>query len=63
MPSIIKYTARQEREVKVSAENPREAAELASAAFAGDLSKLPPHSGISVLTPVRELSIEVREEY
>lgn len=62
MPEIRYYTVTQEREVKVSAKDPLEAAELAHAAFRGDIEK-GDIAKVNVLKPVRERSLEVREDY
>ena len=63
MPEIRYYTVTQEREVKVWANSPIEAAQIADAAFndrivEGDQSAAP-----HIRSPVRERSIDVREDY
>lgn len=62
MPEIRYYTVTQEREVRVSASSPLEAAQLATAAFAGEI-QTDDIAKINVITPVRERSIDVREDY
>ena len=62
MPEVRYYTVTQEREVKVWANSPIEAAEIADAAFNNKVEKdsvEAPH----VRSPVRERSIDVREDY
>jgi len=62
MPEVRYFTVTQEREVKVSADHPLAAAQLGQAAFDGqiddeDLARL------HVTKPVRQRSLEVREDY
>lgn len=62
MPELRYYTVTQEREVKVSANSPIEAAQIADAAFKGVIQKDDP-SGPGITNPVRERDITVREDY
>lgn len=59
MPEIRYYTVVQEREVKVSATNPIDAALLASRVFASTKKAT---DQINVLTPIRERALNVRED-
>ena len=61
MPEIRYYTVTQEREVKVSASDPLEAAELATAAFKGEITDSD-IAKLHVTQPVRDLGIVVRED-
>ena len=60
MPEIRYYTVTQEREVKVSANSPIDAANLAQRIFS-DTKK--PEDQINIVQPIRERSIDVREDY
>lgn len=62
MPEIRYYTCTQEREVKVTASSPAEAAHLASAAFWGTISD-EDISKVNILSPVRERDLVIREDY
>ena len=59
MPELRRYTVTQENEVKVSATNPTDAVVLANRIFSGTKN---PEDQINILAPVREISIEVRED-
>lgn len=62
MPETRYYTVRQEREVKVWANSPVDAAVVADAAFSGGERTNPNASG-EATSPVRERDLEVREDY
>jgi hypothetical protein len=62
MPEIRYYTVTQEREVKVSANSPVEAAQIADAAFKGEIQ--PDDLVVQYITrPVRDRDLVVREDY
>jgi hypothetical protein len=61
MPEIRYYTVTQEREVKVSAPSPIEAAQLADRIFSN--TEKQPDDKINTLTPIRERTLDVREDY
>lgn len=63
MPEIRYYTVTQEREVKVSASSPIEAAQIGDAAFSGRIEEGDQSVAPHILNPVRERSIDVREDY
>lgn len=60
MPEIRYYTVTQEREVKISANSPIDAANLADRIFSD--TKLP-EDQINILQPIRIRAIDVREDY
>lgn len=60
MPEIRYYTVTQERQVKVWANTPFEAALVANAAFQ---DVVPGDVPGAVLTPIRDLDIVAREDY
>jgi hypothetical protein len=60
MPELRRYVVRQEREVVVSASNPTDAAVLADRAFSNTKT---PEDQLNITKPVREISIEAREDY
>lgn len=60
MPEIRYYTVIQERELKVCAPGPAEAASLANKVFRDEA--VTSGDGINVLKPVREISLNVRED-
>lgn len=62
MPEIRYYTVTQEREVKVSASSPLEAAQIASAAFDDEIED-DDITKIHITKPVRIRDLEVREDY
>lgn len=62
MPEIRYYTVTQEREVKLSAQNPIEAAQLADAAFKGEIEE-GDITQVHILRAVRERTLDVREDY
>lgn len=64
MGAMRTYVVRQEREVKVRAENPCDAARLGTAFFAGEdgekgLISVPGHT----VSDIRETEISAREDY
>ena len=62
MPELRYYTVTQEREVKVSANSPIEAAQIASVAFSDEVEKrdlVVTH----ITNPVRDRDLVVREDY
>ena len=62
MPELRYYTVTQEREVKVSANSPIEAAQIAAAAFKDEIDE----DGLAVTHithPVRDRDLVVREDY
>jgi hypothetical protein len=61
MVEIRNYTVTQEREVKVWAESPIEAAQLADAAFRDNIKK-GDVSETHIRTPVRDVDLVVRED-
>ena len=62
MPEIRYYTVTQEREVKVSASSPLEAAEIAYAAFKGEVQQ-DDLTATHITNPVRDRDLVVREDY
>lgn len=63
MPEIRNYTVTQVREVKITANTPLEAAELADKAFKGEEIDPSPGSASRVRAPIRERDLNVRELY
>lgn len=63
MPEIRYYTVTQEREVKVWANSPIEAAQVADAAFNDRIQEGDQSAAPHIRSPVRERSIDVREDY
>jgi hypothetical protein len=64
MPEIRYYTATQEREVKIWASSPGEAAQIADAIFNDDKTEEPDQDALSrIRSPIRERSLDVREDY
>lgn len=61
MPEIRYYTVTQEREVKVWAESPIEAAQLANAAFQNEIKK-GDVAETHIRGPVRDMDLVVRED-
>lgn len=61
MPEIRYYSVTQEREVKVSAASPLAAAQIATAAFEGEIHDQDV-AKVHVTQPVRDLGITVRED-
>ncbi len=59
MPEIRYYIVTQEREAKVSANTPGEAAQFAEAVFNDKATDLP----AQLLTPIRDRDLVVREDY
>lgn len=62
MPEIRYYTVTQERQVKVSANSPVDAARIADAVFHDqtiDTAEVP----AQLLTPIRDRDLVVREDY
>jgi hypothetical protein len=62
MPEVRYYTVSQERELKVWANSPIEAAEIADSAF-NDKIQEGSAEAAHIRSPVRERTIEVREDY
>lgn len=62
MPEIRYYTVTQEREVKVTANSPLEAAQIADAAFKGEIS-VGDLTNVHIQKPVRERGLVVQEDY
>jgi hypothetical protein len=62
MPEMRYYTATQEREVKLWANSPAEAAQLAAAPFGGEI-KEGDVAAEHITSPVRERDLAVREDY
>lgn len=62
MPVMRYYTATQEREVKISASSPIEAAQLADAAFKGEI-KPGETAAVRITSEIRERELVVREDY
>ena len=62
MPEIRYYTVTQEREVKVSAGSPVEAAQIADAAFKGEVQE-GDLTATHIAKPVRDRDLVVREDY
>lgn len=60
MPEIRYYTVTQEREVKVAANSPIDAINLAERIFSNTKR---PEDQINIITPIRERAIDVREDY
>jgi hypothetical protein len=60
LPELRYYTVTQEREVKVSANSPIDAAVLANRVFTDTKH---PEDQINVQTPIRERGLTVREDY
>lgn len=63
MPARRNYVVTQEREVKVSAVSPIEAAQIANYAFNNDFMEGDQSTKPHITTEVREKSLEVREDY
>lgn len=63
MPEIRYYTVRQEREVKVQANSPVEAAQIAQRAFDGETYALPEDVWGNPTSAVRDRDLVVREDY
>lgn len=59
MPELRRYIVKQEREVKVTAPSPQNAANIASRAFAGTKR---PDDQINITEGPREISLDIREE-
>lgn len=62
MPETRYYTATQEREVKLWASSPGEAAQLAAAEFRGEI-KEDDVAAEHITSPIRERDLVVREDY
>lgn len=62
MPEIRYYTVTQTREVKVSANDPLEAAQIGDAAFKGEINE-GDLAGGHIVKPVRVRSIDATEDY
>lgn len=62
MPVMRYYTATQEREVKISASSTMEAAQIADAAFKGEI-KPEDIAAARVTSEIRERELVVREDY
>jgi hypothetical protein len=62
MPEIRYYTVTQTREIRVSATSPINAGLLAERLFASSSKRLKVADKVNVLSPVRERSLEVRED-
>jgi hypothetical protein len=60
LPELRYYTVTQEREVKVSADNPVHAAVLANRIFTNTKY---PEDQLNILAPIRERALTVREDY
>lgn len=64
MPSIHEYVVKQEREIRIRAENPHEAAHLAEYVFDGNLHALQSLGfGASRIPEVRITGLTVEEEF
>lgn len=62
MPEIRYYTVTQEREVKITANNPLEAATIADAAFKNEINE-GDLAGGHIVKPVRDRDLVIREDY
>jgi hypothetical protein len=60
VPELQYFTVTQEREVKVAATSPINAAALADRVFSGTTN---PEDKINVISPVRECNMLVRKDY
>lgn len=60
MSPLRDYRVIQEREVKISATSPANAAALSERIFSGTKT---PEDQINIISPVREISLDVREDY
>lgn len=63
MPELRYYTVTQEREVKVSANTPIEAAEIANVIFNGTIQEGDQSVAHHIVSPVRERELVAREDY
>lgn len=63
MPEIRYYTVTQEREVKLWANSPIEAAQIANAVFQDKIQEGDQSAAPHIRSPVRERSLDVREDY
>jgi hypothetical protein len=63
MPEIRYFTVTQEREVKVWADSPVEAAKIADAAFSGRIEEDDQSAPSHIRSPIRERTLDVREDY
>lgn len=63
MPAIRYFTVTQEREIKISASSPIEAAQIADAAFKGNIQEGDQSAAPHILREIRDRDLVVREDY
>jgi len=59
VPELRRYIVKQEREVKITATSPLNAALIAGRAFAGAKK---PEDQINIRSPIKEISLDIRED-